>query len=250
MALIRVNLAPFEEIEDNFWWISDAAVFVIVAAVSWFSVEYHLDAIRGETARKEASTVQYKNALNSVKPQIDRVKNLKKNIEELNITYTSITRITESKLARYLPIILLEHIQILRPEGVWLDSISYGNSVDSNPDGQDQTNSPPPTLIVEGGALTNTILAEFMTLLKATKNQDIDPNDIRTQAFFSDVSIDFSRLVPSKSKVEGEDLNQTTLFFPSSVNYRINITYKEQQTKPALNKEISRFLKNRRKSLR
>ena len=250
MALIRINLAPFEEIEDNFWWISDAAVFMLFAALSWFSVEYHLDAIREETARKEASTVQYKNALNSVKPQIDRVRDLKKNIEELGTIYESITRITESKLARYLPIILLEHIQILRPDGVWLDSISYGKSLESNSDGQEQTDNQLPDLIVEGGALTNTILAEFMTLLKATKNQDIDPNDIRTQAFFSAVSIDFSRLVPSRSKVEGEDLNQTTLFFPSSVNYRINIKYKEQQTKPELNKEISRFLKNRRKSLR
>ena len=259
MAIITINLAPVEEIENNLWWLPDATIFIFAAAIAWSITNYQISTIEEEIQKREETTNNYKSAYNDIAADIRKVANLEEKISDLQRTHQSIERVTSSLLAKYLPIILMEHIQVLRPEGVWLTSFSFDQTIkkaqNNNNQSSDITDLRTP-LVIEGQALSNTILSEFMTLLKDTKNQEHDLNDKRTQAFFDLVEIDHSTLekpgpsvtprtrnTANSSQIETE---QTPVARPDVTKFRIYLTFKEKSMTPAINKRISQYLRKRK----
>ena len=102
----------------------------------------------------------------------------------------ALNAITDSRLAKYRPLIAIEHLQNLKPEAVWLTTLTVE-------DGK---------IELEAMATDNVLVAEFITALKSTQLQDIDPADLRTQVYFSDVTLSGTAVVVEKSQsgVQGE----------------------------------------------
>lgn len=236
--MIRINLAPIEEIDNQYWWIPDAAIFALVLALSVTGVKYYLGMTKDEVERLTQEQATMSDNLQAMQTDVDRFTELTNRVKEVEQLRASVSRITESKLARYLPIILLEHIQNLKPEGVWLTGIRFKTSGGDQPM-MDQNGKPVPTkagpveIEITGQAYDNVILAEFMTLLKATRNQDFDASDLRTQAFFDAIGLYFSDITGQADQIKID---------APVVNFKLGVTYQERAETKAVDMQVTQIL--------
>lgn len=247
MALIKINLAPIEELENRYWWVPDAIVLAVTTALALSFVDYSISDIENEIAAAETSAQNYRNQYQDVRAQIQSYETAKKREVELTTVYQSLTKITESQLTKFIPVILLEHIQNLKPEGVWLREVRFrqkGLTEDQNANAQGQQaqnnqfqNQDPPRneIVLQGRALDNVILAEFVTQLKSTQLQEADPTDLRTQAFFNMIGIGVA------SRITEQPLSQNEPGL-SVMEFELVVSFDERPVNPAVNKEIARIL--------
>ena len=125
--LVRINLAPSEELENPYWYIPDTVTLILVGLISYFIVDGSLQKIREEIEVAQIQGEELRQQNNMLKNKITRY-------DELNVIKEDLTKrdavekITSSKLDGYLPVIILESIQNLKPEGIWLNSISFMNT--------------------------------------------------------------------------------------------------------------------------
>ncbi|MBC7660506.1 MAG: PilN domain-containing protein [Chitinophagaceae bacterium] len=231
--MIKINLTPFEELDNPQWWVPDLVALFLVIAITFGGVFFYIDSLNQEIAAKEAEKTTIISETTALEGEVNKSDQLDGKIKTLDMRKDALKRITESKLVRYLPVILMENIQNLKPDKVWLTRLSF---VDQKKDLSAPTSppvpaTPPPaipggtpqapptqdpaataaapapapiesrrdkdfpvTLQIEGEATDNVSIAEFMVALKATQNQSFEKSDLRTQLFFSDVGIDFSKI--------------------------------------------------------
>lgn len=247
--MIKINLTPVEELENPYWWIPDLAVLLLTLAISLGGVYIYVSTIEAEIAAQEADKNRMMAETQALTADVERYNSLNQKIEQLESKKFSLKRITESKLVRFLPIILLENIQNLKPAGVWLTALAF---IDKKVDPAQAVAPPPPadphqaaqaggaapaaaaapkpTLVdglgteypfiieISGSATSNVQIAEFMMALKTTQNQAYEKSDLRTQLFFSDVAINFSQV--STQKVEGRSSDY--------VNFKLQLNSRER----------------------
>lgn len=262
--MIKINLTPYEELENPQWWVPDATVLFLVIAISFGAVYFYISSVEAEIALREADKQRMVDETNALQPEVSRFNDLNSKIATLDNRKTSLKRITESKLVRYLPVILLENIQNLKPDKVWLTSLAF---VDKKKG--DTAAPPPPAANPEGGAVAatdpnaaragatasgltvekgaefpiaieingsavdNVAIAEFMMALKATQNQSFETSDLRTQLFFNDVAISFSQISVDGSKEADNDV----------VNFKLILNFKEKSDdQPEQSGKFSRFI--------
>lgn len=223
--MIKINLTPFEELDNPRWWVPDAAILVLVMLITFGAVYLYIDSIEQKIAAKEAEKASMVTETANLQGEVSKFNDLNTKIGTLDNRKNSLKRITESKLIRYLPVILMENIQNLKPDKVWLTGLAF---VDKKKDEnvppppapipvQTDGSVPPPTptpvqaapvkkdiefpttIEISGSAVDNIAIAEFMLSLKATQNQSFEKSDLRTQLFFSDVGIVFSQISTDKS---------------------------------------------------
>jgi Tfp pilus assembly protein PilN len=256
--VIKINLTPVEELENPYWWIPDLAVLLLVLAISLGGVYIYVSSVEAEIAAQEEDKNRMAAETQSLTADVERYNSLNQKIEQLESKKFSLKRITESKLVRFLPIILLENIQNLKPSGVWLTSLAFidkkvDNQMAAAPSGDpNQPMADPaaqaaarPTPVdglgtdypfvieISGSAISNVQIAEFMMALKTTQNQSYEKSDLRTQLFFSDVSLNFSQI--STQKAEGRATDY--------VNFKLQLNSKERTGRDADNTgKFSQFI--------
>jgi len=168
--LININLAPIDEQESPYWYLPELAMFILSVGISWFAVQSYLEGIQVNVARYEIEVASKNAAYQVITRETARYNQLDKDIEKLNEKLNSLQKITISKIARFRPVIILEHLQNLKPEGIWFNYIS--------------DNSEAKTMTVVAKSFDSILVAEFMSALEATKTQEIDESDLRTQVYF------------------------------------------------------------------
>ena len=126
--LVRINLAPSEELENPYWYIPDTVTFILIGLISYFIVDGSLQKIREEIEVAQIQGEELRQQNNMLKNKITRYDELNVIKEDLTKKRDAVEKITSSKLDRYLPVIILESIQNLKPEGIWLNSISFMNT--------------------------------------------------------------------------------------------------------------------------
>ncbi len=204
--MIRINLTPIEELENPLWWLPDALIVGLVVLLSYGGAYFYLDITRQQIEEYNGSAEQIVSEINVLQPDVARYNDLTEKIAKLQSKNRSLKRITESKLVRYLPVILLESLQTLKPDGLWFKRLAFvepaaaqENNEPAGPGAATGTNLAevqggdyPVTIELVGNAYDNIIIAEFMTALKATHMQNFDLSDVRTQLYFSDVKLAFA----------------------------------------------------------
>ena len=244
--MIRINLAPPDELESPYWWVPDALIFAFVLALGVIGVNYYMGFSEKEIEKLKAEAVTLNAGTAAMQVDVQRHKELTARIDTLEQKRQALSRITESKIARYLPIVLVEHIQNLKPEGIWFARVSFvtsrKNANDAGPGappergelGEALGKKPKPvqaaepatpvgnTIEVEGHAFDNVILAEFMTALKATRNQEADPQDVRTQVFFENVDLEFTVAASLDRKID-QKIEKV-----SAVHFKLMLRYAER----------------------
>lgn len=174
--MIEINLAPPEELENHHWFVPDLAVILIFGLLSYGSVLLFLEAARGSIEQKRSEVERVSSDYKRMQPDVQKFMDLSKQVTLLEQKIQSIGLITASKIDRYMPVVLLEHLQNLKPEGVWLTELIQ-NHRDS-------------VLTLSGGAVDSLYIAEFMSTLDALKHQVPSSSDIRTLIYFERVYLD------------------------------------------------------------
>ena len=203
--MIKINLTPIEELENPLWWLPDALIVVVAILISYGGVYFYLDLTQRQIDEYKGSAAQIASEINVIQPEVSRYNDLTEKIAKLESKNRSLKRITESKLVRYLPLILLESLQTLKPDGLWFKRVAFvepqaenpNNPADQNPTtgtnlAEVQGGDYPVSIELVGNAFDNIIIAEFMTSLKATYMQSYEQSDVRTQLYFSDVKLSFA----------------------------------------------------------
>lgn len=248
--MIKINLTPIEELENPYWWIPDVVTLAVVLLLSFGGVYIYLDFTRDEIAQLETSQAMMEQEIQNIQPDVQRYNNLNEKITKLESKKRSLQRITESKLIRYLPVILLENLQALRPEGLWFRKLSFNDQQpadqqnnEDNPTGinlaEVQGQEFPVEIELIGRAFDNIIIAEFMTALKSTQTQAYEQSDVRTQLFFSNVELLFSEISTTANEQQADD----------EIEFRLILKFRERrQQSPDLDAKLSRFIKDFRRN--
>lgn len=246
--MIKINLTPFEELDNPRWWVPDAIVVAIIFAITFGGVWTYISVVEAEIAAKEQEVQNMQAETANLQTEVSKFNDLNQKIATLDSRKHALKRITESKLIRYLPVILLENIQNLKPDKVWLTGLAF---VDKKKDDTFNASAPPPVPVstdgstpppdgsqppqpsvdltnarrdvefpvqieITGNAVDNVAIAEFMLSLKATQNQAFEKSDLRSQLFFSDVGIAFSAVTAQQD--EGNEF----------VNFKLILSFKEK----------------------
>jgi Tfp pilus assembly protein PilN len=242
--MIRINLTPFEELDNPRWWIPDVAVLALVVALTFGGVYFYIDSVEQQIAAKIAEKDNMAVETANLQGEVSKFNDLNSKIATLDNRKNALKRITESKLIRYLPVILLENIQNLKPDKVWLTGLAFVDKKKeeaaaapapapvqtdgSTPQPAAVAQAPAPvkkdiefpvTIEITGTAVDNIAISEFMLSLKATQNQSFEKSDLRTQLFFSDVGIVFSAISTDKGATDDG---------PESVNIKLLLNFKEK----------------------
>jgi hypothetical protein len=175
VALIKVNLCPIDELDNKYWYVPELVVCLVVAVVGYYGFKYYFDTVEDEIRQLEQSRAAADEDTKKLEPHLERFKTLQDDIRELNTKIVALKSITTSKISRYKPLIALEHLQNLKPDGVWFESITL--SADD-------------AYAIRGRAFDNILVAELMTSLKATETQDTEGADLRTKVYFKDLTLE------------------------------------------------------------
>lgn len=180
--MIKINLCPVDELRSPYWLVPDVAMVLTVALAAYLGVQYYLGGIQDEIDVANEHVASLQTSTRQLEPEVERFKGLQANIELLNKKLSALKSITVSKISKYKPVIVLEHLQNLKPEGAWFQSLRYGVTT-------------PEQLEIQGGAFDNILTAELITALRATESQEPDDGDLRTQVYFSGLILEQSTLV-------------------------------------------------------
>lgn len=194
--MIKINLCPVDELENQYWYALDVAVAVVLALCSYIGVQQYLDHMRRDIEEVNAKVSSLEESTRQLEPELKHFEELNKDIRKLNEKLGALQTITVSKISKYKPVVVIEHLQNLKPEGVWFDSLKYGiDSADR--------------FVIKGQAFDNILTAEFMTGIRATESQEFDSSDIRTQVYFS-------RMILEDTTIQG-----ATAGFPELIGYPV-----------------------------
>ena len=193
--MITVNLCPIDELENQYWYVPDLVVLVLVGIMAFAGVNYYHDGMREEMDKLTAEQQSKTESVTKLMPDLERFKNLGSEISELDSKVKALQAITVSHVAKYKSLIVLEHLHNLKPDGVWLNSLRIGSEGKKAeaPVGAQALNpektAEDETFEINGQAYDNILTAEYITAIRSTGSQDADAADPRTLIYFSDLDL-------------------------------------------------------------
>jgi len=117
---------PREELESQYWWVLDVSVGVAALVAAYLGVLYYFGTVQAQIDDVDAKTASLEASTKALQPDLERFKMLNRDIDQLVSKLDSLKKITVSKISRYKPVIVVEHFQNLRPDGVWFKSLKVG----------------------------------------------------------------------------------------------------------------------------
>lgn len=240
---------------DRVWFIPELVLFLLVLGTSWGTAVWYLNSIREETALIQAQTEDIVQEITKLQSDVERFEQIAKQIEAIKQKLSSLENITVSKVERYLPIIVLEYLQGMKPEGMWFNSL--------------RQNSKDQMITLEGGSFDNLLIAEFMNSLEQTKKQAVNVQDVRSYVFFShfalgkistegtgqisqeapaqetDAQKSFQKISTFKNKKSGASENKMFPELKKFPAYTLMIKYAERATSQ-MNKNLGKSLNGSR----
>lgn len=191
MSHVKLNLAPPETRESKLWFLGDAIIIFVAFILSYSYYELEIEKIRNKiSAVNQEISVLIANT-KKLEKNVKRYEELKKEEDFLLSKIEAVKEITVSKIARFKPVILLELLQILKPEGVWFTSYNDNSSGSS--------------INITGKATDYLIVSEFIATLRATENQPVDPNDLRSQIYFSNIYLKKVNIENASSNLQAQN---------------------------------------------
>lgn len=172
--MIKVQLCPQEELENKRWFVSDLIVFLGVVAIAVLAMKVQIGEVQLEVDSLVNEKSQFEQRKASLQEQLKKFKTLDEDIANLKSKMEALKSITTSKVAKFRSIVALEHLQVLKPQGVWFRKLTLKD------DGSFE---------IKGGAFDTVLVAEFSLALRETQNKSFVSSDVRSLVFFSDVQI-------------------------------------------------------------
>jgi len=187
--MIKINLVPIDELENPYWYVPDLILFLAIALMSYLGVDMYFGSIQKQINEANEKIESLNASTAQLAPDLERFKTLDTDVKTLQTKLQALQKITISKLERFTPLIVLEHIQNLKPQGVWYTGFSVTNTMNFN---------------LKGMAFNNVMTAELMTSLRATAATETDASDLRTQVYFDNLNLVEATLSPVTTTPTGE----------------------------------------------
>ena len=134
--MLEINLTPLEELESPHWYVPDLVGLVLTLLIGYGGLQYYMGIQEQEILDVQADLAGLQSDLRQIQGEASQFDELDQKVNRLESKKNSLKRITESKLVRYQPIVLIESLQNLRPEGLWFNSLAFGDP------GADATRNP------------------------------------------------------------------------------------------------------------
>ena len=189
--MIRINLTGESGQRFDPRYLVDLVVLACAFAIGHYGMNYYLSVAKESINIVKSETDGVAASLEKLKGETARFESLEGDIQQLTSKIDAIRSITVSVFERYKPLIVLEHLQVLQPDGLWYDSLKMTDD----------------KVEIAGAAFNNILIAEFLTALDSTKTQELDPVDLRTQVFF-----DFAKLKDTQLGGKVIDNRKSTKF--------------------------------------
>lgn len=199
--MIHVNLAPELEIEEPNWWVGDAIVFGLSLGAAFLICLAIGALLDSKNNRIEAKINKYRSDARSLAPKIAKYKDLNKQSAKLELMITELSKLYENEHKLLRPIVWLENLQRMKPQGVWLSEVSL------NDFGKKFT--------VNGGGESNSLVAEFIRNLRSVEKGSYVDSDPRTWFAARGIQLEQVGTSAGKSASGLEGLPRFTLNFSS-----------------------------------
>lgn len=173
--MIKIQLAPYDELQNKQWWVPDFTAVALALFLSNWLVGNYVAHLETEIVEIQSQTEEFKRSIAAIQPEIAVFNGIEAKISELKSVISALSSITVSKLTKYRPVVILEQLQALKPEGLWFTSITESTLERK--------------ITISGFAFDSILIGQFMSELSATKLQRFDPADIRSQINFSQVKL-------------------------------------------------------------
>jgi small-conductance mechanosensitive channel len=209
--LIKINLTPLDELDNPFWYVPDFVAMSLAGVACWFYMSSSVEEKLMQVEELQSETAQIQSSYDNIAQDLEKFKNLENEVNNLQGKIAALKQITVSKLSKYESVVLLEHLQTLKPDGLWYEKI--------------EVKSANRKVEAIGRSFDPILVAEFMGSLYETKTQKVEPTDLRTQLFFSDVKI-VTINQPPASNVNANDIN-----FNKYPTYKLEISYQTREAK-------------------
>ena len=204
--LIRINLTPFDELQNKTWWVPD--VLAIIAAVFAIKlVSKKLDnQLKEEISRIDAEISDINENIENIKTQSTEISKEQKILDEAEAKLKSYDNVSFSDINRFEFIIIMEYMHTLKPYGMWYKSLNI--SISSK------------NISVDGKVKDPTLISDFLKSLSSTQNQE-DLDDIRNKIYFTDINL--QNFGEGRVSLANLNLKKTIPIhdFKMSFNYRI-----------------------------
>ena len=106
--MIKINLVPEEELDNPYWWISDVLVILAVACVAYAGVHFYLNVTQEKIDKLMLERDALRASVAQLQPDVKRHAELKSKVDDLNNKLQGLQAITQSKIRRYRPVIVLD----------------------------------------------------------------------------------------------------------------------------------------------
>lgn len=179
--MIKINLVPIDELENPLWFIPDISVFIIVAMITYLGFTNAISSIEDQISIAEEKKGKITEQRGRLSSDVQEYNLLTRRIKKLEMQLSALDQITVTNF-KFMPIIVLEHLQNLKPQGLWFRSLKFGNA---ESDGTLKTTP----VELSGNAFDYLVVAEFLSNLRATEEQKIDPLDLRSQIYFNNLNL-------------------------------------------------------------
>lgn len=194
--MIRINLAPPSSLLSKVWFVPELTLFILIFASVSFLESSYLSSLEDETREIQASTASTLQDLEKLHADIERFAALTKQVEAISDKLKSIEGITISKVGRYLPIIVLEYLQTMKPLGMWFNTF--------------QQDSKEKQIQLTGHVFDTLLVSEFINSIESTKKMMMDPRDIKSYVYFPNLILEKVSTDSAKREAStGEDDSQS-----------------------------------------
>lgn len=214
--MILTNLVPAEELENQTWYIPDLITLAVTFGIFWGCLQLYIQDMEVRIQKQHDQRSELKTNLAKLNPKLARFNELSGNIEHLRQKINSLNEITVSKIQKFKPVILMEILQNIKPKGVWYSTLL--NESDTS------------IIRIAGGAFDSMLIADFISALESTQHQLIDPTDIKTKIFFSDVFLE--KVHTAKASTGSEDKPSTTALTDAELEKNVSLEQGSQRFFP------------------
>ncbi|MCX6124603.1 MAG: hypothetical protein NTV34_07610 [Proteobacteria bacterium] len=184
--MLKIQLCPESELENHLWWVVDVASFVLCGGIVYLAAIIAMNSIRDDIATTTGTSQNWATQLQTIKPAVEKFKDLDVEVALLNRKIDALKHITVSPIDKVLPIVVAEQLQTLRPEGLWFHNMAYREDK---------------TLTMKGSSNDSLLISEFLLTITS---------DIRTQIGFSRIEV--KDVVDQKTDAGFRDLTNVLAF--------------------------------------
>ena len=187
--MIKINLIPYDQFVDKKWYIKALGYILffslLISLCTYFFIIKKKQISIDDTNNQ---IIIFRNKSLLLSNYSKNYKNLDLEIKILDRKILAIKKIDLSSLTKFSPIIVVEHLQNLKPEGIWFTNINVKGHLKR--------------IELTGGSFDNILVSDFISNLKSTNRIDIKPeSDLRSRVYFSRISLEKITKLSAKIKV-------------------------------------------------